>query len=178
VGDARSTDYSYDVDDELLTIYWRGEEVIHRQNVIPGDVFVVTCHGDKPKLEPMHFPRSANDMLLYILGFGNGLRHHSVEFYVKSYNEERKNKMRRGYVEREFVGTKYRLNVCEDMDGKVYHLASLIQDKLTPNEFTEILLSWPYRVPYPADFLERVFRERFGMNTIMIERVLQQLRTK
>lgn len=170
VGRSRSTDYSYNPESEELTIYWCGEEVIRREGVRPGDAFIVTCYGSTPKLEPMHFPRNPSDMLLYILGFANGLRHHSAEHYVKCYNAERQQKVKRGFVEREFTGAKYRLNVCVDPFGKVYHLAGLIYGKLEQADYAEILMRWPFRINYPRVFLERVFREQFNMSDAAIQK--------
>lgn len=173
LGDSRSTDYSYDSNSGLLQIYWRGEEVARCENVRAGDAFIVTCEGGEPQLSEMHLPRHPNDFLMYILGFGPGLRCHRWDYYDRALKEQRAAKLIDGRIEREFSGAHYTLNVCEDSDGKPYHLAGMMVGDLSTDEYLEILLNWPYKVRYPHEFLRAAFQRYFRFGEKDIEQVFK-----
>ena len=61
LGDSRSTDYSYDSDANVLTIYWCGKEVARCENAKAGDAFLVICEGGEPQLQELHFPKHPNE---------------------------------------------------------------------------------------------------------------------
>ena len=173
VGDSRSTDYSYSPDKQLLELYWRGELVKQVSRVFPGDAFIVTCDGEEPQISEMHFPKHPNDYLMYILGFGSGLRCHRRDFYKKALGAQRMTKLTNGRTEREFKGEHYIFNVCEDSAGKPYHLAAIIDADLSAKDYTKILREWPYQIRYPQDFLQIAFANIFGMNEKEISTVFE-----
>ncbi|MCQ2571083.1 MAG: hypothetical protein MJ154_02450 [Candidatus Saccharibacteria bacterium] len=174
LGDSRSTDYSYDPMTEVLQIFWRGKEVARRDNVKSGDAFIVECDGSEPKLSRMHFPNHPNDFLMYVLGFGPGTRCHRWDYYDKTLIEQRKEKLFDDRVEKKISGDKYILTFCEDERGKIYHLAGMIDSKLSPTEYYEILDKWPYPIRYPEFFLRVNFEKRFKLNSQQLTKLFRK----
>lgn len=174
LGDSKSTDYSYDTATKCLQIFWRGEEIIRRENVQPGEAFIVTCDGSEPKLDIMHFPKHPNDFLLYILGFGNGLRCHYWNQFDDVLEEQRRIKNAKDRTEYHFSGENYYFSFLEDKSGKPYHLAAIIEKKLSPEEYYEILSEWPYPIRYPRAFLRVAFKERFGISNRKIDKLFDE----
>ncbi|MBR3322840.1 hypothetical protein IKG13_02160 [Candidatus Saccharibacteria bacterium] len=174
LGDSKSTDYSYDSHTQVLQIFWRGKEVSRRENVQPGEAFMVICDGSEPKLNVLHLPKHPNDFLMYILGFGNGLRCHNWNKFDKTLEEQRRIKLTKDRTEYHFSGDFYYFSFCEDKAGKPYHLAAIIEDDLDSEEYLEILSEWPYPIRYPRAFLRVAFKERFGISNRKIDKLFDE----
>ena len=174
LGDARSTDYSYDATTKTLTIYWQGEEVASWENAVVGDAFIVTCDGGAPKLDKMHFPKKPDDFLMYILGFGNGMRCHDWDSYNEALEIQRKAKLINGRKEYEFSteDDRYVFSFCEDHKGRIFHLAAIIPQQLTAEEYAIILAEWPYPIRYPKTFLREAMIRRFGIDKKQVEKII------
>ena len=173
LGDSRSTDYSYDSDANVLTIYWCGKEVARCKNAEAGDAFLVICGGGEPQLQELHFPKHPNDFLMYIMGFGSGMRCHRWDYFDRALAEQRKAKLTADRTEYEISDQNFEFHVCEDKDGKPYHLAGIIIKDLDAEEYCRILCDWPYPIRYPNEFLRIAFRRKFGMNAEQTDRVFR-----
>lgn len=178
LGNSRSTDYSYSTDTYCLQIFWRGEEIICQEDVHPGDAFIVSCDGSEPKLNRLFLPKHPNDFLMYILGFGNGLRCHDWDTYNRVVEEQRKKKLTRDRTEYKFSGDSYYFSFCEDAAGRTYHLAAIMLEKLEPEEYLEILSDWPYPIRYPRPFLRTAFKERFKISNRKIDKLFDEWEKK
>lgn len=164
VGNARSVEYSYDCDKHRLDIFWRDEKVFSKDNVMPGDAFYVTCDGGAPAIEALNLPKHPSDLLMYILGFGKGIRSHNKRAFMAALGRERIKKFADDRDEYYFDGEHYDFRYYKDPKGRIYHLSAFIACDLSRDEYFEILTEWPYEIRYPRVFLRHVFREKFELS--------------
>lgn len=173
VGNARSVEYSYDSDEHRLEIFWRDEKVFSKDNVMPGDAFYVTCDGGSPAIEALHFPKHPSDLLMYILGFGKGMRSHNKRAFRAALGRERIAKFAEDRIEYRFDGKHYDFRYYKDPKGHIYHLSAFIACDLSREEYLEILTEWPYEIRYPRVFLKQIFKDKFNLNDKDISKIFK-----
>ena len=173
VGNARTTEYSYDSEEQILEIFWRDECIFSKSNVEPGDAFIVACNGDKPKVDIMHLPFRLDDSTMFLLGFDSGKRRHNKRAFGSTLGQNRIKLAAGDREEYYFDGKHYEFRYLKDSKGRIYHLAALIEKGITKSEYYEILTEWPYDIRYPRYFVKKLLVTRFNFSDKEIREIFK-----
>lgn len=171
-----NTTYSYDRNSRTLKVFWKRGEPVTLENVTEGEPIWICCDGKIPKVRRAQLPRRNADCLAWLMDFPKEARAHSREEYENLLEKQREVYSWWNYQEITAHGAGWAVTLCTRQDcGGVYHIAIYISDNAAADKDTVkyILrrwseIRWMY---YPADFVRKVLRERFGFTKADIKEV-------
>lgn len=162
----------YAIKDNRLYVYSaQGNCQIH---VRPQTLYAVSFDKTPPSIAGSQAPVKKADVLMWLLGFNNRSRAHSIEHYKTVLERLRSLESESSHDEQHISGEDYELVVFTyDDSSEIRNVIGYIKKgtPITRSLVKDLLCQWPYPIRYPRSYTQKILHKRFKFTPTECEEI-------